>query len=271
MSETHYTLHNWFLVQMIWMNTGEEYEIHLKEWTFLMGKETLVLFKWTFQNLYVKEISEGMLVPYLVKRETPLSMIPESVRAWIHVYRWFDENTWLTSTYAYKTKKDKCSTINAFLDILGFKEHLLPGKFVEIIWWETIPTKDDTPFQTSQEIISYLLWLALIYWKFTTQESTLLHTVIQLPLVWSIAEIEHMLIEAFDFLFDEGYFVTYSYITQSSGQLLQISIADEELLTLWSSWLELSSKDYTAYKSSLESVWKTLWDISDYVLKFLHK
>lgn len=261
-----FALIEWVFIKSNYSNTI--YDINFKERMIRFWWDTTVVFhKWVLKEIYVKEISEGMIVPYFKDKEDHLLDYP-SLRSWIALYRRFDENTGTFTSYAYKGKKEKVSFWTETFDHLWLHERLHIEKFIEII-----DPIEETHFHTiswTENVLSLLLWIAIIYWKFSIQDNTLLHTTIQLPLVENIALYEETLLQMISTLTEAWYFMTTNHIQQKSWQLLQISIWDEEILSLWAWWMWLSKVDLSAYKQKLSTyIWS---DISDkLILKFLHK
>lgn len=265
MNKKSYVIHENLL--LLESDFSQNYEIQFNEWTFTFkGREAVIFHKWTLKEMYVKEISNWMLIPYL-KEKKEYHLDSSSLRSWIALYRRFDENTWSFSSYAYKVKKEKIPFQTEIMNHLWLDEQLITGKFIEIT--NTIEEKHFHSVSWVEQSLSLLLWIALIYWKFTLQDNRLLHTTIQLPLVENIASYEEKLVHIIDSLKEQWFFMITNHIQQKSWQLLQISIWDEEILSLWAWWMWYWTMDLSEYKTKISEIY--WWDLSNYVLKFLHK
>ena len=262
MEATKREISSWF----VWQGEQSPYELKLKEGAFETHLETIfVIHKRQLKQIRPQEIGDGMLVIHTSTAIDPQIDLA-SVRSWTCVYSRFDEQLGEKKFFAYKFDRSKIDRCNAVFENLWLNLLLEGEKFVKIKHWsyELQQLQDLDVSQT----LSFLLWIALIYGKFSFQDEVLQHVVIQIPLVESIALIEDELLSMIQGCFERSLFLTYDYIDQKHGQVLQINIADESVLGVRSSWLGGLAMDHSMHTDELA---QHGIDLSDKVLKLLHK
>ncbi len=252
----------WFVGNALW---DEVYDLQVKEGVFPTHcEEVLVMHKWNIKSMRPQEIWDGMEVVKLKAKSWKLKDEIDKVNliSGMSIYQWFDENTWTQETYAYGIDRSKIDWINDVCKDLWLWVSLEDEKFVKITNWS---------FQIPEDwLLSFFFWLVLIYGKFTIVDEVLRHAVIQLPLVGSIAMQEEILLNLKEVLFEQELYLTITYLTQKSWQLLQVNIHDEEILDIWSSWLWWEAHEYDTLRNEIKN-FAQIDEIDNYVLKFLHK
>ena len=250
------------------------YDFYVKEWNFRSrGKETFVFHKRQLKIMNIRDIGDGMRIPFLKNKSLLKKYDNTMVKFWMSSYQWFDEKNGETKYYAYWAKSDTIKWVNLVSEQLELWVELKEWKFVEIQWWE-----HDSSFithviasQKLDDISSFLFGIALIYGNWSRIENSLSHVSVQLPLVDSLASLEDHLLKMIDIFFDNKLFMTYDYQDMKAGQLMQIHIDDHEILDVWSGRLWGEEYDLGEYKSKIdEYVWQSNFT-KDKVLKFLHK
>ena len=254
------------------------YEFQTREWSFLSkGKETFVLHKKQLKYLNIKEIWDGMEIPLLIsKKERDSSSYKLNHKAYISgisIYQWFDEKVGEKQYYAYGIDRSKLDSIHSVLEHTWSDITLEDSKFIRIKNWDfdlwvMQHMLDDWDIVS---ILSCIFGIGLIYGHAIQIDDALSHMVIHVPLVDSIALLEDQLLQMIQILWDHQLYMTYDYQDRKSGQTLQIGINDQEILDLYSQWMWWKKYDISLAQWLLqEELWEER-DLSNYVLKFLHK
>lgn len=244
------------------------YWLTTKEWLFTIHSGTTPVFhKWVVRSIYTKEIGTWMKIPFLSPK-IDIELDINALRSWLSIYRWFDEQTWTYLSYAYKFPTTSIDATNSVLKSFDLEERLRRWSFVGID--HSIDASYIESIHTIDQIVSLLLGLLLMYGKRTIENGVLVHAVIQLPLVGSIAQYEEILLGHLKSLADHALFAPHQYFTLRSGQGIQITIADHQLLQTRADRLGIRSVDRSNYRERLEQF---VGDIlpSNLILKFLHK
>lgn len=241
--------------------------IEMKEGDFeLYGESVLVLFKQAIVEKDFKDIGDGMKVPYLCKRDEKVYFLLSAFDSGLGIYKWFDESSWDSKTYAYWLNSSEVDYTNDLLSTLWSQATLVAWKFIEIHWLQ-----EDKGIERLIEIISYFLWLTILYWNFTNIWQSISHAVIQLPLVGTIAAQEENILSMIEKLREHHMFMVVDYQPMKSGQVLQINIDDQEILDIWSIWLWWEKFDQTWVREKIQEFCGDWLDLDKYVLKFLRK
>lgn len=254
----------WFIGNKIW---DLSYDLQVKEWIFpTTCEQILVLHKKNLKMMRPQEIGDGMQVVKLNNTNWSADLDIESVVWGMCIYEWFDENVGTVQYYAYAIDRDKVDRIQDICNTLALPITIDVQKFV------CLKTSLDSMHNTWTWLLSYMFGLALIYGHFDIWEQGLKHVKIHLPLEWSIAQSQERILAAIEWLHRYDWlYITYDYQDQKNWQILQLHINDQELLDIWSTWLGGEEYDMSEYHTMIQEYVRDELDLSNYVLKFLHK
>ena len=192
---------------------------------------------WKLINL--KNLGEGMQVAFSPK--TPIStesldFQKDQFLNILSLFQGFNEETWIKYHFLPFWN----------WDILLLRELLTTLNSPEINiektkWWTIISwlTKAFLFPETTEDHLSFLFALALIYGKFEGKDWNLKSIKIHLPLIWIQAQLEEVLINMCKNLQKIWLFIKRNTDHHAEKKIFQFQINDFELLTLFVSWNSL--------------------------------
>jgi hypothetical protein len=250
------------------------YVLTLKEGDFeSMLQEVVVLHKKQVKCMRPQEIGDGIaVVQVILDNKESIDPSNEYIVAGMSIYTWFDEVAWVSEVYAYGFERSKLTWVNDVCLALDLWVSLEWGKFIKVLWGKSIDDMSDLCDPNNMvEIYAFLFGICLIYGKFDVEGDVMHHSVIQVPLVESIAALESVLVAMQQVLFAQKVYITIDYQTMKSGQMMQINIDDREILDLRGSRLGWEAYDDREVRELLSwYVWSDR-DLDQYVLKLLRK
>ena len=192
---------------------------------------------WKLINL--KNLGDGMQVAFSPK--TPLSINSlifdkDQFLNILSLFQGFNEETWIKYHFLPFWN----------WDILLLRELLTTLSSPEINiektkWWTIISWLKKTFLfpETTEDHLSFLFALALIYGKFEGKDWNLKSIKIHLPLIWIQAQLEEKLINMCKNLQKSWLFIKRNTDHHAEKKIFQFQINDFELLTLFASWNSL--------------------------------
>ncbi len=217
---------------------------------------------WKLINL--KNLGDGMQIAFSPKIPISTESLDFQKDQFLNIlslFQGFNEETWITYHFLPFWN----------WDILLLKKLLTTLSSPEINiektkWWTIISwlTKTFLFPETTEDHLSFLFALALIYGKFEGKDWNLKSIKIHLPLIWIQAQLEEKLINMCKNLQKSWLFIKRNTDHHAEKKIFQFQINDFELLTLFTSWnslfkdlpqrnTELISAQNTAIKSQLIS------------------
>ncbi len=185
------------------------------------------------------EVGDGMELLRVHSRHTVHHKIdPVRFLYWLSARQEYDEENNLVVTYLYKFSKDAedIAIANRLIQqILPGATIQINGRFVTLEWGvhEMIDLNqlDETLLAGWITACLSLLRALIVVYGTIAQEENIIHTcTIHLPLLWPLAQRNDLIQLVLRTLRDYGIYTTQHIMNQREGQLLQISIADRELL-----------------------------------------
>ena len=192
---------------------------------------------WKLINL--KNLGDGMQVAFSPK--TPIStesldFQKDQFLNILSLFQGFNEETWIKYHFLPFWN----------WDILLLRELLTTLSYSEIDiektkWWTIISwlTKTFLFPETTEDHLSFLFALALIYGKFEGKDWNLKSIKMHLPLIWIQAQLEEKLINICKNLQKIWLFIKRNTDHHAEKKIFQFQINDFELLTLFASWNSL--------------------------------
>lgn len=217
---------------------------------------------WKLINL--KNLGEGMQIAFSPKTSISTESLGFQKDQFLNIlslFQGFNEETWVKYHFLPFWN----------WDILLLREVLTTLSYSEIDiektkWWTIISwlTKTFLFPETTEDHLSFLFALALVYGKFEGKDWNLKSIKIHLPLIWIQAQLEEKLITMCKNLQKIWLFIKRNTDHHAEKKIFQFQINDFELLTLFASWnglfkdlpqrnTELISAQNTAIKSQLIS------------------
>ena len=217
---------------------------------------------WKLINL--KNLGDGMQIAFSPKIPISTESLDFQKDQFLNIlslFQGFNEETWITYHFLPFWN----------WDILLLKKLLTTLSSPEINiektkWWTIISwlTKTFLFPETTEDHLSFLFALALIYGKFEGKDWNLKSIKIHLPLIWIQAQLEEKLINMCKNLQKSWLLIKRNTDHHAEKKIFQFQINDFELLTLFTSWnslfkdlpqrnTELISAQNTAIKSQLIS------------------
>ncbi len=192
---------------------------------------------WKLINL--KNLGDGMQVAFSPK--TPLSINSlifdkDQFLNILSLFQGFNEETWITYHFLPFWNWD-IVVLRKLLTTLSSPEiNIEKTKWWTIISW----LKKNFLFpETTEDHLSFLFALALIYGKFEGKDWTLKSTKIHLPIIWIQAQLEEKLITMCKNLQKIWLFIKRNTDHHAEKKIFQFQINDFELLTLFANWNSL--------------------------------
>ena len=192
---------------------------------------------WKLINL--KNLGDGMQVAFSPK--TPLSINSlifdkDQFLNILSLFQGFNEETWIKYHFLPFWNWDVV-ILKGLLTTLNSPEiNIEKTKWWTIISWLT---KTFLFPETTEDHLSFLFALALIYGKFEGKDWNLKSIKIHLPLIWIQAQLEEKLITMCKNLQKSWLFIKRNTDHHAEKKIFQFQINDFELLTLFASWNSL--------------------------------
>ncbi len=192
---------------------------------------------WKLINL--KNLGEGMQITFSPKNPISTESLTFEKDQFLNIlslFQGFNEETWIKYHFLPFSN----------WDILLLRELLTTLSYSEIDiektkWWTIISwlTKTFLFPKTTEDHLSFLFALALIYGKFEGKDWNLKSIKIHLPLIWIQAQLEEKLINMCKNLQKSWLFIKRNTDHHAEKKIFQFQINDFELLTLFASWNSL--------------------------------
>ena len=192
---------------------------------------------WKLINL--KNLGEGMQIAFSPKTSISTESLGFQKDQFLNIlslFQGFNEETWIKYHFLPFWN----------WDILLLRELLTTLSYSEIDiektkWWTIISwlTKTFLFPETTEDHLSFLFALALIYGKFEGKDWNLKSIKIHLPLIWIQAQLEEKLINMCKNLQKSWLFIKRNTDHHAEKKIFQFQINDFELLTLFASWNSL--------------------------------
>ena len=192
---------------------------------------------WKLINL--KNLGDGMQIAFSPKIPISTESLDFQKDQFLNIlslFQGFNEETWITYHFLPFWN----------WDILLLKKLLTTLSSPEINiektkWWTIISwlTKTFLFPETTEDHLSFLFALALIYGKFEGKDWNLKSIKIHLPLIWIQAQLEEKLINMCKNLQKSWLFIKRNTDHHAEKKIFQFQINDFELLTLFTSWNSL--------------------------------
>ena len=192
---------------------------------------------WKLINL--KNLGEGMQIAFSPKTSISTESLGFQKDQFLNIlslFQGFNEETWVKYHFLPFWN----------WDILLLRELLTTLSYSEIDiektkWWTIISwlTKTFLFPETTEDHLSFLFALALVYGKFEGKDWNLKSIKIHLPLIWIQAQLEEKLITMCKNLQKSWLFIKRNTDHQAEKKIFQFQINDFELLTLFASWNSL--------------------------------
>lgn len=192
---------------------------------------------WKLINL--KNLGDGMQIAFSPK--TPIStdaltFDKDQFLNILSLFQGFNEETWITYHFLPFWNWD-IVVLRELLTTLSSPEiNIEKTKWWTIISWLT---KTFLFPETTEDHLSFLFALALIYGKFEGKDWNLKSIKIHLPLIWIQAQLKEKLINMCKNLQKIWLFIKRNTDHHAEKKIFQFQINDFELLTLFASWNSL--------------------------------
>lgn len=214
---------------------------YILDWYQIESADRLIFAyqKRTWKLINLKNLGDGMQVAFSPK--TPLSINSlifdkDQFLNILSLFQGFNEETWIKYHFLPFWN----------WDILLLKKLLTTLSSPEINiektkWWTIISwlTKTFLFPETTEDHLSFLFALALVYGKFEGKYWNLKSIKIHLPLIWIQAQLEEKLITMCKNLQKIWLFIKRNTDHHAEKKIFQFQINDFELLTLFASWNSL--------------------------------
>lgn len=192
---------------------------------------------WKLINL--KNLGDGMQVAFSPKNPISTESLTFDKDQFLNIlslFQGFNEETWIKYHFLPFWNWD-ILLLRELLTTLSYPEIDIK----KIKWWTIISWLKKTFLfpETTEDHLSFLFALALIYGKFEGKDWNLKSIKIHLPLIWVQAQLEEKLINMCKNLQKIWLFIKRNTDHHAEKKIFQFQINDFELLTLFSSWNSL--------------------------------
>lgn len=192
---------------------------------------------WKLINL--KNLGDGMQVAFSPKNPISTEALDFEKDQFLNIlslFQGFNEETWIKYHFFPFWNRD-ILLLKKLLTTLSYSEiNIEKTKWWTIISWLT---KTFLFPETTEDHLSFLFALALIYGKFEGKNWNLKSIKIHLPLIWIQAQLEEKLINMCKNLQKSWLFIKRNTDHHAEKKIFQFQINDFELLTLFASWNSL--------------------------------
>lgn len=192
---------------------------------------------WKLINL--KNLGDGMQIAFSPKNPITTEALDFQKDQFLNIlslFQGFNEETWIKYHFLPFWNWD-ILLLRELLTILSYSEiNIEKTKWWTIISWLT---KTYLFPETTEDHLSFLFALALIYGKFEGKDWNLKSIKIHLPLIWIQAQLEEKLINMCKNLQKSWLFIKRNTDHHAEKKIFQFQINDFELLTLFADWNSL--------------------------------
>jgi hypothetical protein len=270
-----------------------------KEYTYSAGgyifsdfdKGMVVLHKKDFKITNLKNLGDGMNVVYYKEKAYDKANFQQLIfEDALKLFNWFDEATgekyYFIPNFWEKDIQEKNSILKKFCACEIKKTS--KGAMVEL-QHETTGKTDKKP--QTEDVLSYLFGLVLLYGKLDAKKGELASIKIQIPLFGQYLSHQETLDKIIKDIQQEGIFLKADTLTNKNGIIYQISSNDYELLEIFATWYtpvekfeKINKRDFTnEMKIKLidfletnpeipsDGKKETIADIKKWTIKFLSK
>ena len=195
--------------------------------------------KRAWKLIHLKNLGDGMQVAFSPKAPISTDTLTFDKDQFLNIlslFQGFNEETWIKYHFLPFWN----------WDILLLRELLTTLSYPEIDikktkWWTIISWLKKTFLfpETTEDNLSFLFALALIYGKFEGKDWNLKSIKIHLPLIWIQAQLEEKLTNMCKNLQKNWLFIKRNTDHHAEKKIFQFQINDFELLTLFASWNSL--------------------------------
>ena len=192
---------------------------------------------WKLINL--KNLGEGMQIAFSPKNPISTESLTFEKDQFLNIlslFQGFNEESWIKYHFLPFWNRDILLLKKLLTTLSSLEINIEKTKWWTIISWLT---KAFLFPETTEDHLSFLFALALIYGKFEGKDWNLKSIKIHLPLIWIQAQLEEKLINMCKNLQKIWLFIKRNTDHHSEKKILQFQINDFELLTLFASWSSL--------------------------------
>lgn len=217
-----------------------------KEYTYSVGgyifsdfdQGLVVLHKKDFKITNLKNLGDGMSVIYYTKKNDEKINFQKTIfEDVLRLFNWFDEITGEKYYFIPSLWQKDMQEKNKVLKPFSSCEIKKTGRGAMV---ELQHAKEDRKQEKPQteDILSYLFGLTLLYGKFDAKKGELASIKIQIPLFGQYLAQQEMLDKMIKELQDSGVFLKVDKLSNKNGITYQISSNDYELLEIFAKWYE---------------------------------
>ena len=217
-----------------------------KEYTYSVGgyifsdfdKGMVVLHKKDFKITNLKNFWDNMSVAYCKEKTDNSADFQQQIfEDALRLFKWFDEETGEKYYFIPGLGEKDIQEKNKMLKSFGKCEIKKTAKGAMV---ELKDANEDTTNgkPQTQDILSYIFGLTLLYGKFEAKKSELVSIKIQIPLFGQYLSQQEMLDKIIKDLQQDGIFLKTDKLTNNNGITYQISSNDYELLEIFAKWYE---------------------------------
>ena len=191
------------------------------------------------------------VVYYKEKLKNPVKFQQAIFEDALRLFKWFDEDTGEKYYFIPGLGEKDMQIKNTILKKLCACEIKKTARGAMVELQQATGTKTDKKQQT-EDTLSYVFGLTLLYGKFDTKKGELASIKIQIPLFWQYLSHQEMFDKIIKDMQKEGIFLKVDKLTNNNGITYQISSNDYELLEIFAKWYEpvekfekISKRDFT--------------------------
>ena len=192
---------------------------------------------WKLINL--KNLGEGMQIAFSPKNPISTESLTFEKDQFLNIlslFQGFNEESWIKYHFLPFWNRDILLLKKLLTTLSSLEINIEKTKWWTIISWLT---KAFLFPETTEDHLSFLFALALIYGKFEGKDWNLKSIKIHLPLIWIQAQLEEKLINMCKNLQKIWLFIKRNTDHHAEKKIFQFQINDFELLTLFASWNSL--------------------------------
>ncbi len=216
----------------------KEYTYNVSGYLFSdFDKWIIVLHKKEWKIINLKNFGDTMSVVYMKNLECRIKNVKFNKKTFLEsttIFQGFDEETGKKYGFIPNLAEKEVKEKNVIFKKLGIPQNIqktAKGMIVENI-------AEENKNKTIEEIISYLLWLIILYGKWDGKNWELRSIKIQIPLFGKYTKHAESLDEMLASLQKEWIFLKADKMANKNGIIYQISSNDYELLEILAKWYE---------------------------------
>ena len=214
---------------------------YILDWYQIESADRLIFAyqKRTWKLINLKNLGDGMQVAFSPKAPISTDTLTFDKDQFLNIlslFQGFNEETWIKYHFLPFWNWD-IVVLKRILTTLSYSEIDIE----KTKWWTIISwlTKTFLFPKTTEDHLSFLFALALIYGKFEGKDWNLKSIKIHLPLIWIQAQLEEKLTNMCKNLQKNWLFIKRNTDHHAEKKIFQFQINDFELLTLFASWNSL--------------------------------